>query len=67
VNEQNRSIAELWDGVDLKCTFRRCVDNRLFSMWEEIVAIASSICLTDDEGDGVTVSFFWCILLSFSL
>jgi hypothetical protein len=31
INEQNRSIRELWDGVDLKCTFRRCVYIRLFN------------------------------------
>jgi hypothetical protein len=37
VNEQNRSIDPLWGGVNLKCTFRRCVDNRLFNMWEEIM------------------------------
>jgi hypothetical protein len=34
VNEQGKTIAELWDGVDLKCTFRRCVDSRLMEMWE---------------------------------
>jgi hypothetical protein len=27
INEHNKSIAELWDGVNLKCTFRRCVDS----------------------------------------
>jgi hypothetical protein len=29
VNEQNKSIADLWDGVNLKYTFYRCVDRRL--------------------------------------
>jgi hypothetical protein len=29
VNEQNKTIAELWDGSNLKCTFRRCVDRSL--------------------------------------
>jgi hypothetical protein len=53
VNEQNRYIDQLWDGVNLKCTFRRCVNNRLFNMWEEIMAIASSICLTEEEDEMV--------------
>jgi hypothetical protein len=30
VNEQNKTVAELWDGVNLRCTFRRCVDRSLF-------------------------------------
>jgi hypothetical protein len=30
INEQNRSIVELWGCVNLKCTFRCCVDSRLF-------------------------------------
>jgi hypothetical protein len=49
VNEQNKTIAELWDGNELRCTFKRCVDRRLFDMWEELLSIASTICLTDEE------------------
>jgi hypothetical protein len=49
VNEQNRSIFELWDGVNLKCTFRRCVDRRLLSLWEELVGLVSIIQLSDEE------------------
>jgi hypothetical protein len=53
VNEQNKSIAELWDGCNLRCTFRRCVDIRLYNMWEELLSIASTICLTDKEDEMV--------------
>jgi hypothetical protein len=53
VNEQNKSIAELWDGSNLRCTFRRCVDIRLYNMWEELLSIASSICLSDKDDDMV--------------
>jgi hypothetical protein len=49
VNEQNRSIVELWDGVNLKCTFRRCVDRRLLSLWGELVRLVSTIELSDKE------------------
>jgi hypothetical protein len=51
VNEQNKIIVELWDGVNLKCTFRRCVDVRLYNLWEEVVNIASSIELSGEEDE----------------
>jgi hypothetical protein len=51
VNEQNTSIAELWDGENLKCTFRRYVDVRLLSMWYEVVDIASTLELSKDEDE----------------
>jgi hypothetical protein len=53
INEQNKSIAELWDGNNLRCTFRRCVNIRLFQLWEEVVSIAESISLTMDEDEMV--------------
>jgi hypothetical protein len=54
VNEQNnKSIAELWDGCNLRCTFRGCVYIRLHSLWEELLRIASTICLTDREDEMV--------------
>jgi hypothetical protein len=51
INEHNRSIAELWDGDNLKCTFRRCVDVRLFNLWEEVVSIAESVNFTPEEDE----------------
>jgi hypothetical protein len=53
INEQNKSIRELWDGVDLKCSFRRCVDLRLFNQWEEILAIASTINFSEEEDEPI--------------
>uniref|UniRef100_A0A0A9B5C6 Reverse transcriptase zinc-binding domain-containing protein n=1 Tax=Arundo donax TaxID=35708 RepID=A0A0A9B5C6_ARUDO len=37
VNGQTASIAEIWDGQNLRCTFRRCVDSRFMQLWEELV------------------------------
>jgi hypothetical protein len=51
INEQNGTIAQLWDSENLMCTFRRRVDVRLFSMWKEVLSIASSIVLTDEEDE----------------
>jgi hypothetical protein len=49
VNEQNKTVAHLWDGVNMKCTFRRCVDVRLFNLWEELVNLVTTIELSSDE------------------
>jgi hypothetical protein len=53
VNEQNRTIAELWDGRNLKCTFRRTFDIRLFNLWEEVLSIAASLELSNDDDEPV--------------
>jgi hypothetical protein len=55
INEHNKTIAKLWDGVDLKCTFSRCVDMRLLLMWEEVVNIASTLTLSSVEDE-----LIWC-------
>lgn len=47
INEQFETVANLWDGVNLRCTFRS-VDGRLFRMWQEVVQIASTIVFTDE-------------------
>jgi hypothetical protein len=49
VNEKSSSIADLWDGTNLKCTFRRTVDAKLGRLWMEIVQIASTINFSDEE------------------
>lgn len=49
VNEQNATIAELWDGENLRCTFRRTVNERIMNLWNEIVQIASTISFKDEE------------------
>ena len=52
-NEKNKSIAELWDGQDLKRTFRRNVREDLYQVWLEVVALVSTINLTDEEDEMV--------------
>jgi hypothetical protein len=53
VNEQNKTVADLWDGKNLKYTFRRRVDVKLYRLWEEVVAIASSINFSAEEDEPV--------------
>jgi hypothetical protein len=40
VNEKTCTITDLWDGQNLKCTFRRTVDEKLGRAWLELVQIA---------------------------
>jgi hypothetical protein len=47
-NEQFRTVAELWDGQNLKITFRRCFDHNLMTQWYELVQIASSIQFSEE-------------------
>jgi hypothetical protein len=53
VNKQNSTIADLWDGCNLRCTFRRTVDIRLFNLWEEVLNIASSLSLSNEDDEPV--------------
>ena len=41
-------MADLWDGVDLKISFRRRVNETLMQDWFTLVAIAESITYSDD-------------------
>ena len=42
-------MAEIWDGEQLRVTFRRCFDHRLMIQWYEILQIAQSIHLSGEE------------------
>ena len=48
VNEKGSTIAECWDGVNLKFTFRRTVPPYVMRMWEEILSIVGAINLTKE-------------------
>ena len=48
-NEHNQAIADLWDGSNLKITFRRCIDNRLLLLWYDLLNIVQSVTFNDDE------------------
>ena len=50
VNEKGVSIAEAWDGTNLKMTFRRNISVQLMTLWEVlVVAIAGSISYSDAD------------------
>lgn len=49
VVEKGKSIADLWDGSNLKCTFRRTFSEEMYRSWLEIVELAATISLSDEE------------------
>jgi len=44
----NKCIADLWDGENLRISFRRRVPPRLMNMWLDLISIAESISYSDD-------------------
>jgi hypothetical protein len=46
VNEHGYLMRNLWDGSNLRCTFRKTVDTRLMNLWLELKQIASSLPMT---------------------
>jgi hypothetical protein len=36
LNEKGKTIAEVWDGVTLKFTFRRTVSPQMMDLWREV-------------------------------
>jgi hypothetical protein len=53
LNEQNMIVSELWDEQNLRCTFPRRVDLRTYNIWEEVVSIASTVSLIEDDDEMV--------------
>lgn len=49
VNAKNKSVASLWDGIDLKCTFRRTGDIHMLELWEEVCQLASTISFSEED------------------
>jgi hypothetical protein len=55
-NEHNVSIVKVWDGTKLKIPFMRSVDQLMMNMWYELVSIAESLHL-NDEDDSIILKF----------
>lgn len=53
INEKGKTVVELWDGVNLKCTFRRKFSSEMYQTWLEIVELVATIQLTNEEDDMV--------------
>jgi hypothetical protein len=53
LNEKNKTVAELWDG--LKCTFIRNVSEEFYQDWLDVVQLVSTINLNNDEDEMIWV------------
>lgn len=51
MNAKNEMISDSWDGVNLRITCRRCVNDRVMNLWLEVVSITESICFGEEEDD----------------
>jgi hypothetical protein len=49
VNEQEKIVMAVWDGLNLKFIFRRTVNSDTMNQWLEILQIASGLQFSDDE------------------
>jgi hypothetical protein len=49
VNEHGKAICEVWDGENLMFTFRWTVDQVVMNQWHELLEIASSLNLRNEE------------------
>jgi hypothetical protein len=49
VNEQQSTLAQVWDGTNLKMTFRRTVNQVLFDRWLELLALMQTVSMTDSD------------------
>jgi hypothetical protein len=51
LNENNKIVHDLWDGTNLKCSFRRTVDESLMRTWEEVTQLASTIVFSEGQDE----------------
>jgi len=52
--QKNICSAEVWDGINLKISFRRGVSQKLMQLWSDLLSIAESITSVADRH-----SIFW--------
>lgn len=66
VNVKGKTLDELWDGVNLKCIFRRSVSKDLYRSWLDIVELVSTFQFSNEE-DEMIWQFIRYLLLTVSL
>lgn len=49
VHQQTLTVAEVWDGSQLRCDFRRTFTDDMMVQWLEVVDIARSLVLSEEE------------------
>jgi hypothetical protein len=49
INEQGKTVRDVWDGVNLRFTFRRTISSDVMAQWLEVLQIAESLIFSDAE------------------
>lgn len=47
--QQGKTVSEVWDGVNLKLTFRRTVSEQVMNLWWELLSGMDGLLLSDEE------------------
>lgn len=47
--QRTQIISKLWDGDQLKCTFRRMFSDEMMIQWHELLSIIRGVTLNGDE------------------
>lgn len=67
LRDQSTTIDDMWNSTNLKCTSRGCVDHKLTRQRDELIQIASTLVLTDNQG-GIIWAIRGCaVLLAISI
>lgn len=48
-NQTGISVANVWDGVELKLTFRRTFSAYMMQRWHELVDVVSDLVLSEED------------------
>jgi hypothetical protein len=63
INEQQgKTLSDVWDGVNLKMTFRRTVSEKLMNLWWELVSVMDDLSFSEEEDH-----ILWAVNMKFSL
>jgi hypothetical protein len=49
INEQGKTVRDVWDGVNLRFTFRSTISSDVMAQWLEVLQIAKSLIFSDAE------------------
>ena len=48
-NQQTKTVADIWDGAQLRCDFRRTFTDEMMGQWQDLRSIMTSVVLNDEE------------------
>jgi hypothetical protein len=48
-NSRGKTVRDVWDGVDLKLTFRRTVSENIMNLWWELLSLMDDFSFSEEE------------------